>query len=38
MGEHEAQQQLQEGAGSQFDSELVDIFLNTVRNQLPKAA
>ena len=38
MSEYEAQKQLMEGAGTQFDRKLVDIFLNNMETQLPKAA
>jgi putative two-component system response regulator len=38
MSERKAQKQLREGAGTQFDRELVDIFLSDMKSQLPKAA
>ena len=38
MSEYEAQKQLREGAGTQFDPELVEIFLNNMQGQLPMAA
>ena len=38
MSERKAQKQLREGAGSQFDPELVEIFLKHKEVQLPKAA
>ena len=38
MSEYEAQKQLTEGAGTQFDRKLVDIFLNNMQGQLPMAA
>ena len=38
MSKREAKKQLREGAGTQFDRILVDIFLNDMKGQLPKAA
>ncbi|HET6455215.1 MAG TPA: HD domain-containing phosphohydrolase, partial [Armatimonadota bacterium] len=38
MSEREAMKQLREGAGTQFDSQLVDIFLSDMKSQLAKAA
>lgn len=38
MSKAQAQKQLMEGAGAQFDKELVDVFLNQTKAQIPKAA
>ena len=38
MSKAQAQKQLMDGAGAQFDRELVDVFLNQTKAQIPKAA